>query len=109
YKSSNSTNKQLIESRFAQIYANTGYYDRAEFYLKKIYKDAIAKKDAAEMAKAETSLGRLYLTMYVEKDDDTKLEPAIYYSRKAYKWIDKNGDDLTKIKLNITMANAIGF
>lgn len=109
YKSTDLGNKHLIETRFAQIYLYTGYYDKAEFYMKKMYEEAIAQKDRAEMAKTETKLGRLYLTMFVEKDDDSRLEPALHYLRKAYKWIDKNGDDLAKIKLNIAMADAIGF
>jgi len=109
YKSTDSENKYLIETRFAQIYLYTGYYEKAEPYMKKMYEEAIAQKDGAEIAKNETKLGRLYLAMFVEKDDNTKLEPALHYLRKAYKWIDKNGDDLTKMKLNIAMADAIGF
>jgi len=109
YKSTDLANKHLIETRFAQIYFYTGYYDKAEFYMKKTHEAAVVRKDGAEIANTETKLGRLYLAMFVEKDDDTKLEPALYYLRKAYKWIDKNGDDLTKMKLNIAMANAVGF
>src|SRR5690606_30245820 len=61
YKSTDFVNKYLIETRFAQIYFYTGYYDKAEFYIKKAYEEAKARKDGTEIANTETKLGRLYL------------------------------------------------
>lgn len=109
YKEGNSEKKEFIENRLANIYIYTGYYDQAETYLKKLYKQAQDSHNLIDQARAEANLGSLYLEEFLVKDDTTKLKPALFYSRKAYRLIDKQGDDLVKLRLNTTMADAISF
>lgn len=109
YKSTNSSNKPRIERKLAGIYTNTGYYQQAEDYLMKSYKSSVKNNDKANEARAELSLGWLYYQMFMVKDDSTKLIPSLEYSKKAHGWVEKNGDDQTRIKLNVTIAEVMSF
>jgi len=109
YQSTDSDKKQLIENQFVKIYTNTSHYDQAEMYLNRLYQHAVAKGDKEGKARAEADFGWLYYQMFMVKNDSAKLRPALEYARKAYKWIDKYGDDYTKMKLNVTMAETIAY
>lgn len=109
YKSTNLSTKPLIERKLAGIYTNTGYYQQAEDYLMKSYKHSVKNNDKANEARAELSLGWLYYQMFMVKDDSTKLMPSLEYSKKAHGWVEKNGDDQTRVKLNVTIAEAMSF
>ncbi|WP_143736372.1 helix-turn-helix domain-containing protein [Moheibacter sediminis] len=109
FELTNSPNKQLIESRFGNIYTQTGNFSQAEEYLFKAHNHALATNDKEQAAENEASIGWLYYMEYMEKDDSVKLESSLNYSKKAYKWIDQYGDDLSKMKLNVAIAQIISF